>query len=82
MLTHLRDLRVKRGMSLRKLESSSGISRTDINDIENGKRMPKIDTVYMLAQALAIPPGKLFVILVRDEGFYKACKLKAADTTV
>ena len=34
--------RTKRGLTLRKLEELTGISRTTLNDIENGKVSPTL----------------------------------------
>lgn len=41
--------RIEKGFSLRKLAKLSGLSKTTINDIENGKLSPTVDELYMLS---------------------------------
>jgi transcriptional regulator with XRE-family HTH domain len=41
--------RIEKGFSLRKLAKLSGLSKTTINDIENGKHSPTVDELYMLS---------------------------------
>lgn len=48
------ELRTAKGYSLRQLEKISGVSKTDINDIENGRISPTLDTLEMLAKALNV----------------------------
>lgn len=50
-------LRTAKGYSLRDLEELSGVSKTEINDIENGKANPTLETLRLLASALDV---KLF----------------------
>ena len=45
-------LRTEKGYSDRKLAEKSGISKSEINNIENGKRSPTLDTLKKLADAL------------------------------
>lgn len=42
------------GYTLRQLEKISGVSRTEINNIENGKVNPTIVTLQLLATALEV----------------------------
>lgn len=44
--------RIEKGFSLRKLAKLSGLSKTTINDIENGKLSPTVDELYMLSISL------------------------------
>lgn len=48
------ELRTAKGYSLRQLEKISGVSKTDINDIENNRISPTLDTLEMLAKALNV----------------------------
>lgn len=56
--------RVKRNMSLRDLAEKSQVSKTQINDIENGKVHPTVLTLCQIAMALQISPYKLFELSV------------------
>lgn len=46
------DVRTSKGYTLRRLEEESGISRTTINNIENGKVSPTFDQMEKLAIVL------------------------------
>lgn len=54
------NVRDKKHMSLRQLEALSGISKCGINEIENGKKNPTINTLCALARALQVPVTDLF----------------------
>ena len=43
------EARTKEGLSLRKLSEFTGISKTRLNDIENGKRSPTLDELEKIA---------------------------------
>ena len=53
-------LRTAKGYSLRELEEISGVSKTTINNIENGKANPTIETLLLLAKALDVELSDLF----------------------
>lgn len=53
-------LRTTKGYSLRELEEISGVSKTTINNIENGKANPTIETLLLLAKALNVELSALF----------------------
>lgn len=57
---HLYEIREKRKMSLRRLVDISEISKTHINDIENGAKYPTLFTLCALASALEVEPSELF----------------------
>lgn len=57
---HLWELRTSRGMSIRHLSELSGVSKTTINDIENGRHDPTIYTLCLLAVALQVTPESLY----------------------
>lgn len=44
--------REQKGYSIRELSKRSGISKSTINRIENGKVSPSVDTLEILANAL------------------------------
>lgn len=53
-------LRTIKGYSLLELEELSGVSKTTINNIENGKANPTMDTLLLLAKALGVELSDLF----------------------
>ncbi len=50
----IKEMRIKKKISLTKLSELSGISRTHINDIENNQKMPSLFCIIKLANALGI----------------------------
>ncbi len=52
--------RMQRNLSSRRLAELSGISHTEINNIENGKKHPSLMTMCMIAAALETDPCSLF----------------------
>jgi putative transcriptional regulator len=54
MTYNLWQIRTAKGYSLRELEELSGVSKTTINNIENGKANPTIETLRLLAAALEV----------------------------
>lgn len=54
MTYNLWQIRTAKGYSLRELEELSGVSKTTINNIENGKVNPTIGTLRLLAAALEV----------------------------
>ena len=61
---HLYDLRTRKNLTDRELSKLSGVSKTQINQIEDGKVNPTIRTLCSLSLALGVPPGDLFSILI------------------
>lgn len=59
---HIYRYRIEKGWSLRKLEDLSGVAKSEINDIENGKKHPSVPTLYSLSVALDKPFQDLFTI--------------------
>lgn len=57
---HLYEIRTKKNISSGTLAKISGVGKTTINDIENGRHHPTILTLCMLAKALKVPPEKLY----------------------
>jgi len=56
----LRDLRAGRELSLRQLAKVIGASPSLLSQIENGKVMPSVDTLYLLSGALGVPVAAFF----------------------
>jgi transcriptional regulator with XRE-family HTH domain len=56
---NVRKFRVMRKLSQEELANRAELHRTQITLIENGKRCPRLDTIYKLASALQVKPEKL-----------------------
>lgn len=56
----IRDARKEKGLSLRKLSDEASVSLTLLTDIENGKKIPNIETILKLAYTLEIPLTDIF----------------------
>lgn len=52
--------RTKRGLSLRQLETLTGISRTTLNNIENGLVSPTLQELETIARALDMKISELY----------------------
>jgi XRE family transcriptional regulator, fatty acid utilization regulator len=50
----LKDLRAKKGLSLKELASMSGLSSSYLNEIEKGKKYPKVEKLLSLARGLKV----------------------------
>ena len=62
MYIALWELRTAKKLTLRELEEISGVSKTHINDIENGKTSPTVRTLELLAAALQVKPTDLIKV--------------------
>ncbi len=62
--------RVKKGMTQEQLSGLAGISRSHLAALESGQKIPKVDTLWRIAEALAIKPSKLLSTLEKgmDDG--------------
>jgi transcriptional regulator with XRE-family HTH domain len=56
----LRELRIRRGFSLRGLADRSGLNVNTLSLVENGKSSPSVSTLQQLAQALEVPIATFF----------------------
>lgn len=56
---NLKEIREKKGISLRDLALEADLSANTISEIELGKRDPRMTTVVKLASALGIDPAEL-----------------------
>jgi transcriptional regulator with XRE-family HTH domain/predicted Fe-Mo cluster-binding NifX family protein len=56
----LRELRTRRGFSLRSLADHSGLNINTLSLIENGKSSPSVGTLHLLALALDVPISAFF----------------------
>lgn len=53
-------IRNKKGITLKKMEELTGISKSTLNAIENGKVMPRIDTLEQIAKGMGVKITDLF----------------------
>ena len=56
--------RTKQKLSVRQLSVKSGVSKTQINDIENGNKHPTVYVLCLLSLALNVEPCSLFEMSV------------------
>lgn len=75
---NLRRLRGEHGMTLEQLSESSGVSRAMLNQIETGKSVPTIATLWKVAAGLHVP----FQQLVQVDAGPKSVVLRRRDAKV
>lgn len=56
----LKEVREKKGLSLRDLEKLSGISKSQISAIERGENMPTLYAICCIAAALGVDEKELY----------------------
>lgn len=57
---HIYDIRISNKMSLRDLSDLSGVSKSQIDRIENGESHPTVLVICQIAEALNTRPENLF----------------------
>jgi len=57
----LYQIRKQQNLTLTQLSEKSGVSRAEINYIENGQVIPKVDVLCKLAKALGVKVCDLFL---------------------
>lgn len=55
----LRELRGERALTHERLAELAGLHPTFISLLERGGRMPSLNTVFLLAEAMQVPPGEI-----------------------
>ena len=63
----LYELRTERKLSERDLATLSGVSKSQINNIENGTKHPTVYTLCLLSLALGVSPYELFSIEIKGD---------------
>lgn len=63
----LRVARQSRGLSTRALAHLAGVGQSTLSNIENGRVLPSVRTLFTLAEALGIGPGELLPRTARDD---------------
>lgn len=59
---HLYEIRSQKKLAVRELSALSGVSKSQINYIENGEKHPTVYTLCQLSLALDVAPDTLFSI--------------------
>lgn len=67
----LRELRRRKGLTLRELGELAGVSMTFLSDIEHERRMPSVPTLAAVARALGVSP-EVFLDGAESGGLGKA----------
>jgi transcriptional regulator with XRE-family HTH domain len=70
----LQDERKAKKISQEKLAKLTGLDRTFISLVENGKRSPTFSTILKICSALEIDPSKLFSIYEKKDLDYSVKK--------
>ena len=61
-------LRIQRGMTQEMLNGFAGIARTHLSMIENGSKLPNLDTLWRIALALDMKPSELVAAIEEEAG--------------
>lgn len=56
----IKEIRQKKGFTIRSLAAKSGVSKSEISDIERGEIHPTVYTLCLLAQTLEVDVRELF----------------------
>ena len=56
---NLRRIRRREDLTQEGVARRAGLHRTEIGRLENGERVPRIDTLVRLADSMVVPPGEL-----------------------
>lgn len=59
-MNKLHEIREEKGVSLRELAKHAGVSKTKINEIENGQSDPTLKTMCRIAKALNMKIEDIF----------------------
>lgn len=62
----LRQLRLERGLTLKEIEASAGVSATHISEVERGRTSPTVGVLARLAEALGTRPSFLLDMPARE----------------
>lgn len=57
---YIKEIRQNKNITLKQLAKKSGISKTEINDIEKGYKIPNIFTIELIAMGLGTTIDQLY----------------------
>ncbi len=58
----IREYRTRKRISQEVLSGRADIPRSHLSDIENGKVIPRLDTIWAICDALGVSPSKLISV--------------------
>ena len=58
--------RIRKGMTQEQLSGLAGISRSHLAALESGKKSPKVETLWKIAEALAVKPSRLISMMEKS----------------
>ena len=64
----IRQIRLKKGMSIRTLSQKSGVSHTEVSRIESGEVSPSLETLLRMADALRVDIKNTFDVVKERDG--------------
>ena len=78
---NLARLRKRVDLSQEDVSFLAGLHRTEVSNLERGKRLPRVDTTAKLAGAIKADPGELFEGIVWQPGELRpgSFRLEAAE---
>lgn len=71
---YLKEIRLKRGLSLRELDERSGVSYASISRLEAGQYIPGIDTLLKILKALGVPTKDYLKVIGYKEPIKGKCR--------
>lgn len=63
IIFNIKEIRKNKKMTLKNVADRSGVSDTQINDIENNIKMPSLNTAVAIAYALKVKITELYTII-------------------
>jgi len=63
VIIKLREVRLKKNMTIRELSRKTGISKSHLNYVENGDREPTLSVIIRIAIALGIDEKELYEVI-------------------
>ncbi len=72
--------RRRAGLSQEALGFLAGLHRTEICQLEQGVRLPRLDTIIKLSGALSVPPGDLLKGMAWTTGHARSGRFRLSET--
>lgn len=76
---HIQYFREKRGMTQEELAELVGVGTKHISVLERGLKIPKVETIMLLSEALRVTPNDLLLDMGNYEELYPAICSKLAS---
>ncbi len=62
----IKNIRIKKGLSQDVLSGLSDLDRSHLTKIESGKKLPNLETIWKIANAVEIDPSNLISLVERQ----------------